>query len=165
MISRAAIVGGGLIGGGWLARLIEAGIDVAVYDPAPDAEAKLARLLERAERAQAKLTLAPRPKKGAWHMAASAAEACAGAGWIVESVPERPEIKRAAYAEIEAGAPPDALVSSSTSGILPSELQAEMAHPERFLVAHPFNPVYLLPLVELVPGGRTARRRSSGPAR
>jgi uncharacterized protein (DUF849 family) len=73
-----------------------------------------------------------------------------------QAVPERLDIKRAAYAEAEAAVTPDALIGSSTSGFLPSELQAEMAHPGRLLVAHPFNPVYLLPLVEIVPGAQTA---------
>src|SRR3546814_224320 len=75
---------------------------------------------------------------------------------IVESVPERLDIKQAVYAEVEAAADRQAIVASSTSGILPSELQAAMRHPERLLVAHPFNPVYLLPLVELVGGAKTA---------
>jgi carnitine 3-dehydrogenase len=75
---------------------------------------------------------------------------------IVESVPERLDIKQSVYAEIEASATSDALVASSTSGIMPSDLQAKMQHPERLLVAHPFNPVYLLPLVELVGGKKTA---------
>ena len=80
---------------------------------------------------------------------------------IVESVPERIEAKRATYGEIEAHASPDALITSSTSGLLPSELQAEMHHPGRFLVAHPFNPVYLVPLVEVVAGRRTAPATTS----
>jgi carnitine 3-dehydrogenase len=71
-------------------------------------------------------------------------------------VPERLDIKQKVYAEAEAAAAPDAIFASSTSGILPSDLQAGMKHPERLVVAHPFNPVYLLPLVELVGGGKTA---------
>lgn len=91
--------------------------------------------------------------------------AVAGAELIHECVPERPEIKQAVLAEIEEAAAPDAVIASSTSGIRPSELQAGMAHPERLVVAHPFNPVYLLPLVEVVAGSDTSEhavQRSMG---
>lgn len=158
VIKQAAIIGGGVIGGGWAARLIENGINVAVFDPAYDAKSKFDAVLTNAERAYARLTSAPRPTKGAisWHD--SAAEASRDAELIIESVPERPDIKRAVYAEIESGAATDAIITSSTSGIMPTDLQAEMLHPQRLLVAHPFNPVYMLPLVELVGGEKTDPR-------
>jgi len=154
-VKTAAIIGGGVIGGGWAARLLENGIDVAVFDPASDAKNKFDTVLVNAERAYAKLITTPRPDKGSisWHD--SAAEASKQAQLIIESVPERTEIKRAVYAQIESSAAADAIITSSTSGIMPSELQAEMRHPERLMVAHPFNPVYLLPLVELVGGKKT----------
>ena len=154
-IKTAAIIGGGVIGGGWAARLIENGIEVRVFDPAADAKAKFDAVLANADRAYASLTNVPRGTKAAvsWH--ASAADAAEGSQLIIESVPERPDIKRVVYAEIETSAASDAIITSSTSGIMPSELQAEMAHPERLMVAHPFNPVYLLPLVELVAGNQT----------
>jgi carnitine 3-dehydrogenase len=156
MIERAAVLGGGVIGAGWLARLIEHGVTVSLHDPDPEAARKVEAVLANADRALSKLTMAPRAARGTWRMAGSVAEAVADAGLVVEAVPERVDLKRAVYAEVEAAAPADALVASSTSGLLPSELQAEMAHPERLLVGHPFNPVYLLPLVEIVPGARTA---------
>lgn len=84
--------------------------------------------------------------------------AAADAELIHECVPERLDLKQAVYAEIEASAAPDAVVASSTSGIRPSDLQAEMRHPDRLVVGHPFNPVYLLPLVEVVGGNRTSER-------
>lgn len=152
---KAAIIGGGVIGAGWAARLIENGIDIAIFDPAPDAQAKMLAVLDNAARAFAKLTMAPRPAKGAIRWADSVADAVADAGLIVESVPERLEVKQAVYAQIEAAAAPDAIIASSTSGILPTDLQAQMDRPQRLLVAHPFNPVYLLPVVELVGGAKT----------
>ncbi len=88
--------------------------------------------------------------------AAGCSLAVDGAELIHECVPERAEIKHAVYAEIEAAAAPDAVIASSTSGIRPSELQAHMKHPERLVVAHPFNPVYLLPLVEVLAGSDTS---------
>jgi carnitine 3-dehydrogenase len=156
-VNKAAAIGGGVIGAGWVARLLENGIDVAVYDPAPEAERRLQAVLDNADRAYAKLTLAPRRKKGALSFHPTIAAAVAGAELIVESVPERLDIKQAVYAEVEAAADSRAIIASSTSGILPSDLQAQMAHPERLLVAHPFNPVYLLPLVELVGGTKTTQ--------
>ncbi|MGB0926182.1 MAG: carnitine 3-dehydrogenase [Pikeienuella sp.] len=153
-MTKAALIGGGVIGGGWAARLIENGIDVAVYDPDPEAERKLNAVLTGADRAYAKLTMAPRVTKGAVTFCGTIAEAVAGAALIVESVPERLDIKQKVYAEAEA-ANTTAVIASSTSGIMPTELQAKMAHPGRLIVAHPFNPVYLLPLVELVAGEKT----------
>jgi carnitine 3-dehydrogenase len=153
-IKVAAVIGGGVIGGGWLARLIENGVEVSVYDPDPEAARKLGDVLANADLAYSRLTLAPRGNKGAWRLAGSVAEAVAGAELIVEAVPERLELKRRVYAEAEA-ANTIGLIASSTSGIMPSDLQDGMAHPGRLLVAHPFNPVYLLPCVELVAGGKT----------
>ena len=155
-IRNAAIIGGGVIGAGWIARLIENGINVTVYDPAADAEQKVEAVLNNSRRAYAKLIHAPRPPEGSVTFGASIAEAVDGAELIVESVPERLDIKQAVYAEIEADAEHDAIIASSTSGIMPSDLQAKMTHPQRLLVAHPFNPVYLLPLVELVGGNQTS---------
>lgn len=144
-----------MIGGGWAGRFVEHGIDVAVLDPAPEAAERLAETLANAERAWARLTLAPRVR-GAVTFAASVAEAVRGADLVQESAPEDESLKRRVLAEIDAHAPSEALVCSSTSGLRPTRLQSDMEHPERFLVGHPFNPVYLLPLVEVCPGERTS---------
>ena len=154
--ARAAVIGGGVIGGGWVARLIQNGVDVGIYDSDPEASRKIDAVMTNADAALGNLTMAPLPRRGEMRFAGSVAEAVAGAELIVEAVPERLDIKQAVYAEIEAAAAPDALISSSTSGILPSDLQAKMDRPERLLVGHPFNPVYLLPLVELVGGKSTS---------
>lgn len=153
---KVAVIGGGVIGGGWIARLLENGVDVAVYDPAPDARQKIVAVLDNAERACAKLTTAPRPPKGALHYAVGIAEAVETAALIIESVPERLDIKQKIYREIEKTAAEEAIIASSTSGLLPSTLQNGMRHPQRLIVAHPFNPVYLLPLVEVLGGAKTA---------
>lgn len=155
VIRRAAIIGGGVIGAGWAARLIENGIDVAIYDPARDAMEKVEAVLKNSRAAYDKLLSAPRTKEGSISFKISIESAVLGAGLIIESVPERLDIKQSVYAEIEQYAESDAIIASSTSGIMPTDLQAKMTHPERLLVAHPFNPVYLLPLVELVGGEQT----------
>ncbi len=155
-ITKAACIGGGVIGGAWAARFALAGIDVAIYDPHPEAARIVGEVMANAERAYGLLTMAPLPPKGTLTFFNSIAEAVEGADWIQESVPERLELKRGVINQIDAAASPTALIGSSTSGLLPSDLQAEMKHPERLFVAHPYNPVYLLPLVELVGGAKTS---------
>ncbi|MGI8480082.1 MAG: carnitine 3-dehydrogenase, partial [Gaiellaceae bacterium] len=152
---HVALVGGGVIGGGWAGRLVENGVDVVVFDPHPQAERRLRDVLANAERAWAELTLAPRVR-GDVSFASTLEEAVRDADLIQESAPEDEALKRRLLAEISAHARPEALVCSSTSGLLPSRLQADMEGPERFVVGHPFNPVYLLPLVEVVAGERTS---------
>ena len=154
-ISRAACIGGGVIGGGWIARFLLAGVDVNVFDPHPETERIVGEVFANAERAYGLLTNAPLPPRGRLTFSASLKEAVAGAEWVQESVPERLELKRSVLGEIDAACPPDALIGSSTSGLLPSELQGGLVHPERLFVAHPYNPVYLLPLVEIVGGKAT----------
>ncbi len=155
-IKQAAIIGGGVIGAGWISRLIENGIDVTVYDPAADAADKVEAVLNNSRYAYSKLTSGPRCTEGSIRFCDTVADAVAAAELIIESVPERIDIKQSVYAEIEDAAVSDALIASSTSGLMPSDLQAKMENPERLLVAHPFNPVYLLPLVELVGGKQTS---------
>jgi len=152
---RVALIGGGVIGGGWAGRLVENGLDVVVHDPHPEAQRRVGEVLELAERAWASLTVAPR-ERGRVTFVASLEEAVRDADLVQESAPEDEALKRRLLAEIDAHARPDALVCSSTSGLLPSALQADLARPERFVVGHPFNPVYLLPLVEVCGGARTS---------
>ncbi len=152
---HVALIGGGVIGGGWAGRLVENGVDVVVYDPHPDAERRVREVLANAERAWSTLTLAPRTR-GSVSFAPTLADAVRDAEVVQESTPEDESLKRRLLAEICEQARPDALVCSSTSGLLPSRLQADMSRPERFVVGHPFNPVYLLPLVEVVAGEQTS---------
>ncbi len=154
--SRVTLVGAGLIGAGWAGRLVENGLDVTVADASAEAEARLDAMLARAARAW--LALAPdieRPR-GQVRFTTDVEAAVAEADFIQESAPEREDLKRDLLARITRACPADALVASSSSGLPPSRLQAECVHPERVFVGHPFNPVYLLPLVELVGGTATA---------
>src|SRR3954471_8817627 len=150
------LLGGGVIGGGWAARFVLNGVDVRLYDPAPDAERALGEVLANARRAMRRLTLAPLPAEGTLTLVDTPEEAVAGAEFVQESAPERERLKVDLLAAASRAAPADVVFASSTSGLLPSRLQADMAHPERLTVGHPFNPVYLLPLVELCGGERTA---------
>ena len=147
----AAIIGGGVIGGGWAARFLLNGWDVQVFDPAPDAQRKIAEVLDNARASLPQLHNNSLPAEGELRFCDTVEESVAGAAWIQESVPERLEVKHAVFATIQAAAEPTAILGSSTSGFKPSELQQGSANPNQIMVAHPFNPVYLLPLVELVP--------------
>ena len=147
----AAIIGGGVIGGGWAARFLLNGWDLQVFDPAPDAQRKIAEVLDNARASLPQLHNNSLPAEGELRFCDTVEESVAGAAWIQESVPERLEVKHAVFATIQAAAEPTAILGSSTSGFKPSELQQGSANPNQIMVAHPFNPVYLLPLVELVP--------------
>ena len=153
--ARAAVVGCGVIGAAWAARMRLRGIDVAVYDPSQTASEVLDAVMADAVAAWVALGLAT-DQVGSLAIVDSIAEAVDGAGLVQESVPERIDIKHSTLAEIDDAAQLDALVASSTSGYQPSDLATAMDHPERFVVAHPFNPVYLLPLVEVVGGNQTS---------
>lgn len=155
-ITKAACIGGGVIGAGWVARLALNGIDVSVYDPDPEAGRKVDEVMRGARRAYRKMAVKGLPKEGRITYATTIAEAVADADFVQESVPERLDLKHRVLAEIDAHAPSSALVGSSTSGIKPTDMAVAMKnHPERLVVAHPFNPVYLLPLVEIVGGEQT----------
>jgi len=151
-----ALLGGGVIGGGWAARFMLNGIGVRLYDPDPEAERKVDEVLDNARRAYARLTLAPLPPEGALTHVASPEEAVEGVDFVQESAPEREELKRELLSAASRAAGGDVVFASSTSGLLPSRLQDAMAAPERLVIGHPFNPVYLLPLVEVCGGEHTA---------
>lgn len=153
-IRSAAVVGCGVIGAAWASRMLLHGVNVALSDPSPNAEQILTEVLANAVAAYDDLGL-PTGKQGTYRIATSVADAVADAQFIQESVPERPDIKAAVLAEIEAAAPVDTIIGSSTSGIKPSTMQESMTHPERLVVGHPYNPVYLLPVVEVVGGEHT----------
>ena len=148
----AAIVGGGVIGGGWAARFLLNGWDVHIVDPDPEALRKITAVLDNARRSLPLLSDVASPKEGTLTITDSMETAVADAVWIQESVPERLDIKHATFALIQQYCRDDAIIGSSTSGFKPSQLQEGAKNPAQIMVAHPFNPVYLLPLVELVAG-------------
>jgi carnitine 3-dehydrogenase len=156
-IRKAAAIGGGVIGAGWVARLVLNGIDVSIFDPDPEASRKVSEVMKGARRAYKQMVPGGLPKEGTITYAKTIAEAVTDADFIQESVPERLDLKHKVLAEIDAHAPKDTLIGSSTSGIKPTDMQTAMKRPERLVVGHPFNPVYLLPLVEIVGGEKTSK--------
>ena len=155
MTKKAAIIGGGVIGGGWLARFLLNGWDIKVFDPDPEAERKISEVLKNARHALPMLYDQPLPNEGTLKFCTTIKEAVYDADWIQESVPERLDIKHRVFAEIQDSCRGDAVIGSSTSGFKPSELQEGAERPGQIMVTHPFNPVYLLPLIELVPSIKT----------
>jgi carnitine 3-dehydrogenase len=152
-VRRVAVLGAGTIGASWTALFLAGGLEVSVYDPAPDTEARVRGFLERAWPTLERLGLLRVAARAAPSFHPDPATAVEGAGWVQENGPENLEAKRALYAAMEPGLGADAVVASSTSGIMPSDLQAGRKGEGRYIVAHPFNPPHLIPLVELV-GGR-----------
>jgi carnitine 3-dehydrogenase len=152
-VERVAVLGAGTIGASWTALFLAGGLRVSIYDPAPDTEARVRGFVERAWPTLERLGLVRVSAPAAPSFHSDPAAAVAGAGWVQENGPESLEAKRALYAAMEPGLGADAVVASSTSGLMPSELQAGRAGEGRYIVAHPFNPPHLIPLVELV-GGR-----------
>jgi carnitine 3-dehydrogenase len=155
-VRTLGLLGTGVIGGGWAARALHFGIDVLAADLKPEMKEWIRGAVANAEAALARLTLAPLPPKGKLSFTTDLHAMARQADFIQENIPEQLELKQRVLAEVSLHAPADVVIASSTSGLMPSDLQRDMVAPERFLVAHPFNPVYLLPLVELVGGRQTS---------
>jgi carnitine 3-dehydrogenase len=154
-VKTVGLLGAGVIGGGWAVRCLIHGYDVVLYDPDPEADRKVGEMLENGRRAWRQLTLAPLPREGRLTLVRSPGEAAEAADFVQESAPEREDLKIRLLAEASRAARPDVIFGSSTSGLLPTRIASQMTHPERFTVGHPFNPVYLMPLVEVCGGEKT----------
>ncbi|MCW2868384.1 MAG: 3-hydroxyacyl-CoA dehydrogenase [Marmoricola sp.] len=151
-VDTVAVVGAGSIGGSWAALALSRGCAVRAADPDPTAEQRLRAAV--AEHLRALGTDASALDGLAF--GTDPAAAAAGADLVLEAGPERVELKRKLFAALDAVAPPDVVLASSSSGLGPSSFQDVCRHPERVLVAHPFNPPHLVPLVEVVGGHRTS---------
>lgn len=160
-IRTVGLIGGGVIGGGWAARALLNGLDVDIYDPDPEAGRKLDAVIANARHAYHRMLPGILPREGRLAIVRSIEDAVARADFVQESAPEQLELKVKLLAAASRAARSDVVIASSTSGLLPSKLQAEMVHPERLVVGHPFNPVYLLPLVEIVGGKSTGDEAKS----
>jgi 3-hydroxybutyryl-CoA dehydrogenase len=147
--TRVAILGAGVIGASWTALCLARGRDVAVFDPAREAEAQVRRYVDAAWPTLESLDLVAEAP-GALRFHADPAPAVEGAGFVQESVPERLAIKHALYAAIEDALAPGAVVASSASGLTLTEMQGGWRDPARFVLGHPFNPPHLIPLVEVM---------------
>jgi carnitine 3-dehydrogenase len=153
---RVAVIGTGVIGAGWSALFLARGLEVVAFDPDPGAPERLRRAVDDAWPSLTQLGLDERADRSRLRFATSIEDAVHASEFVQENGPEDAGIKRALLAELDAATPAGVPIASSSSGFTPSQLQ-EMCTvaPERVLVGHPFNPAYLIPLVEVVPGPRT----------
>lgn len=149
------VLGGGVIGASWASLFTACGYPVRIFDPAAGSEAQIRGYAERAAPTLQALGLACAADPAPMTFHANAASAVEGAVFVQESVPERIEIKHALFAEIEPALAPGAVVASSASGLMLSEMQEGWTNPGRLILGHPFNPPHLIPLVELLANART----------
>ncbi len=154
-IDKVAVLGAGVIGASWSALFLAAGHQVSVYDPAKEAEKNVRDYLRSAWPTMRSLGLTDSAEPNGLEFHRNPVEAVQGADFVQESVPEKLELKHALYAEIEPHLKHDAIVASSASGLLVSEMQRGWQNPYRFLLGHPFNPPHLIPLVELIANAKT----------
>jgi 3-hydroxyacyl-CoA dehydrogenase len=156
-IRRITIIGTGVIGASWSALFLAKGLEVVATDVAPDAETSLKRFVKAAWPALERLGLAPGASQSRLTFTRDLPAAVAGADLIQENGPERIDFKKKLYGQLDELLPPDVIIASSSSGLTMSEIQSGAAsHPERCVIAHPFNPPHLIPLVEIVGGTKTS---------
>src|SRR6202051_1175643 len=156
-IRRIAIIGTGVIGASWTSLFLAKGLQVVATDIAPKAEAARGKLVETALPALKRLGLSPGASQSNLKFTADIAQALAGADLVQENGPERIDFKQKLYGQLDELLPPDVIIASSSSGLTMSEIQKGAAtHPERCVIAHPFNPPHLIPLTEIVGGAKTS---------
>jgi len=154
-VKTIALVGGGVIGGGWATRCLANGVDVVVTDPRAESRDYVKQMIDDAWPVLEDAGLVSKTP-GRLTFVDNIATAVSEADFVQENVPEREDVKIAVHKEISQHARRDVVIASSSSGLLPSRLQTQCQHPERLLIGHPFAPVYLLPLVEVVGSEQTS---------
>jgi carnitine 3-dehydrogenase len=154
-VTRVAIVGAGVIGGGWALHFLRMGLEVMAWDPAPNSEVKLRDFVADKWPAMQRLGLRDGASPARLTFVPTLAEAVQNVQFVQENAPEDLEKKRKVLADIDAAAPLETVIASSTSGFGMTDMQVNCQHPERTVVGHPFNPPYLIPLVETVGGLKT----------
>ena len=152
-----AVIGTGVIGTGWIIRFLFNKKKVKVFDPSKKQKKFLLNEIKRTSKTLERFYAKKINLEKQLFFCNSVQEAVKNAGLIQENAPENEKLKTKVIKDISLIAPKSAIIASSSSGLLPSKIQAEAKNPERVLIAHPFNPVYLLPLVELVPGKKTTK--------
>ncbi|MGA0381079.1 MAG: 3-hydroxyacyl-CoA dehydrogenase NAD-binding domain-containing protein [Arenicellales bacterium] len=154
-VKTIALVGGGVIGGGWATRCLANGVDVVVTDPRAESRDYVKQMIDDAWPVLEDAGLVSKTP-GRLTFVDNIATAVSEADFVQENVPEREDVKIAVHKEISQHAQREVVIASSSSGLLPSRLQTQCEHPERLLIGHPFAPVYLLPLVEVVGSEQTS---------
>ena len=155
-IQNIAIVGTGVIGASWAALYLARGFKVVATDPGPNAEANLRKYIDDAWKELEVIGLSPNASRDNLEFTLDMKKALANADLVQENGPERKDFKIKLFADMDAATPPDAIIASSSSGLTMSVMQSACKHPERCVIGHPFNPPHVIPLVEVVAGGKTS---------
>jgi len=156
-VHAAAVVGSGVIGIGWILHYLRMGLQVGAYDPAASARARITEMVDMTWPIMEELGLRAGASRENLVVAESLADAVAAADVVQEAAPEDVAIKSRLFAEIDAIVPASTVILTSTSGISMTLIQSDCVHPGRTATGHPFNPPYLIPLVEVLGGERTDR--------
>ena len=156
-----AVIGTGVIGTGWIIRFLFNKKKVKVFDPSKKQKKFLLNEIKRTSKALERFYAKKINLEKQLFFCNSVQEAVKNVGLIQENAPENEKLKTKVIKDISFSAPKTAIIASSSSGLLPTKIQSQAKNPERVLIAHPFNPVYLLPLVELVPGKKTTKANIS----
>tara|TARA_B100001173_G_scaffold168789_1_gene145868 strand:- start:564 stop:1499 length:936 start_codon:yes stop_codon:yes gene_type:complete len=154
-IENIAVVGTGVIGTGWIIRFLFNKKKVLVFDPQLKQKKFLINEIKRVKPILNKIYKKKIDLSRQLKFCSSIKEAVQNADLIQENAPENESLKIKIIKEISENAKKNIIIASSSSGLLPSKIQSKCINPKRLIIAHPFNPVYLLPLVELVPGKKT----------
>ena len=155
-IQNIAIVGTGVIGASWAALYLARGLNVIATDPAPNAEANLRKFIDAAWKDLEVIGLSPNASRDHLQFTPDMKKALSNADLVQENGPERQDFKIKLFADIDAAAPEDSIIASSSSGLTMSVMQSACKHPERCVTGHPFNPPHIIPLVEVVAGAKTS---------
>lgn len=155
-IQNIAIVGTGVIGASWAALYLARGFNVTATDPAPNAEANLRRFIDAAWKDLQVIGLSPNASREHLKFTPDMKKALADADLVQENGPERQDFKIKLFADMDAAAPKNSIIASSSSGLTMSVMQSACKHPERCVTGHPFNPPHVIPLVEVVAGAKTS---------
>ena len=158
MIKKIAVIGAGVIGSGWVIRFLAHNKKVIVYDQDPKLKKKVISEIKRAWPFVKKLFNKKKLNFKNFIYETSLSEALKDADFIQECAPENYKLKTTLMENIGKYSRPNAIISSSSSGLLPSKIYSKCKNPSRAIIAHPFNPVYMLPGVEIVPGKRTSAK-------
>jgi len=157
-MTHIAIIGTGVIGTGWTARLLANGYNVKAWDPSDNFDSRLIANIKRLWPTLEKYGITSNASLSNLSTVTSLDAACDGAILVQESAPEDLVIKKHLHKKISGAISGSTIIASSSSGLLPTEIQVVYEDPERFIIGHPFNPVYLLPLVEIVGGEKTSQQ-------
>ncbi|MGY9008407.1 MAG: 3-hydroxyacyl-CoA dehydrogenase NAD-binding domain-containing protein [Rhodobacterales bacterium] len=148
-------IGAGPIGGGWTAHFLAQGYNVNAYLHSENEIKAFKSILQTAWVSLSELGLAEGASIDNLNITTNLEESLKGTDFVQESAPERLEIKQALYQKLGELVASNVVISSSTSGLTMTEIQKQCSTPERTVIGHPFNPPYLLPLVEIVGGKKT----------